>query len=979
MQARKDRRPQGLGVFNVLDDELLCGILNQLAPRTLGTLACVSSVFYILCNEEPLWMQLCLHQHQGGVLQFQNSWRHSTLLNTQCSSFKLTELSSLFVVAGFSSLFLYRRWYRCHVVLDSFAMDQGVIDRREHLSLKDFQAFYDGKKPVLVTDLTKEWPAQKTWNLKQMVDKYGDVAFKVSQSHGKKVKMKLKDYASYLQSQNDEEPLYIFDSKFGEVAPTMLQDYSVPSIFSEDLLALLDKQIRPPFRWLVAGPARSGASWHVDPALTSAWNALLSGRKRWALYPPGRVPPAVIVHVDEDDGSVNFDGPTSLQWWLDVYPTLRQEEKPLECTQLPGETIFVPSGWWHCVLNIDPSIAVTQNFVNTTNLELVCLDMAPGFHHRGVARAGRLAIAESVMSTGKKDPADHQALAANTVGHKVRSVAMEGHEHVENGKQPNGCGDVLNHENENLLLDVDFLVQHTEEHSNHFLSNTSKAGYLERTELRDWFRRLWKYRPDLHQCIWKCACMALDAGTWLQRVMCICESYGLSKPVGEEQLPVGNGSNPVYLVGNHVIKLCLKEDGTLAAINGLRSQLQFYHELVQSKSSLRNCVPTLIATGILIKDGEEYRVLPWDGTSECPSVNRVEKVGKKRQQDVAEDYKITCRAKWSDSQIEKEETSMGQRNGSVNMRTSKEEEPILWPFLVEKRCEGTNLTQLLHAMTKEDYVNLAFFLGEQLRLLHSLPAPSLPARAHAVNQLDLAVMAQSHNCRTEKSSLCNVPIEWQYFVRFLREQRANAMERFLEWESMPCKLLEQLESYLPEDPVVLVGGLQICDGVAEMSQPPVWLHMDIMADNIQMVPFSGDNSKACSPRMLQASYILDFGNVVQGDPLFELLALYVSVFKCDQVLLECFLKSYGVPLSTHHSNGQGLDGTAICEQLTGRDSTSLSYRAMCYCLLHEQDIMGAILKHRKDLRMAASLEAVEEKLWAVLNEWEREFTAMDIK
>jgi hypothetical protein len=25
-------------------------------------------------------MQLCLHQHQGGVLQFQNSWRHSTLL-----------------------------------------------------------------------------------------------------------------------------------------------------------------------------------------------------------------------------------------------------------------------------------------------------------------------------------------------------------------------------------------------------------------------------------------------------------------------------------------------------------------------------------------------------------------------------------------------------------------------------------------------------------------------------------------------------------------------------------------------------------------------------------------------------------------------------------------------------------------------------------------------------------------------------------
>lgn len=68
--------------------------------------------------------------------------------------------------------------------------------------------------------------------------------------------------------------------QFGEVAPDLLKDYTVPHIFPEDYFDVLETDQRPPYRWLIIGPERSGASWHVDPGLTSAWNTLLCGRKR---------------------------------------------------------------------------------------------------------------------------------------------------------------------------------------------------------------------------------------------------------------------------------------------------------------------------------------------------------------------------------------------------------------------------------------------------------------------------------------------------------------------------------------------------------------------------------------------------------------------------------------------------------------------------------------------------------------------------
>ena len=53
-------------------------------------------------------------------------------------------------------------------------------------------------------------------------------------------------------------------------------------------------------------------------------------------------------------------------WFAQVYPQLLVESatspdwpaawKPVECLQAPGETIVVPIGWWHVVINLDTTI-----------------------------------------------------------------------------------------------------------------------------------------------------------------------------------------------------------------------------------------------------------------------------------------------------------------------------------------------------------------------------------------------------------------------------------------------------------------------------------------------------------------------------------------------------------------------------------------------------------------------------------------------
>ncbi|KAJ6824495.1 F-box protein [Iris pallida] len=352
-------RNPGLGSLHVLPDDILLDLLSLLSAKELSILSTASRSFFVFATHDPLWRSLVLREFQGDFV-FSGSWR-STYFSSSSSNCPDSP-SSTILVNNFYSDYLFQSWLCANLKMKPEWLRRDNIPRRRGLSMEEFvRCFEEPNKPVLLEGCIDSWPALRKWTCRDhLVRVCGDVKFTAGP-----VEMKLDSYFRYADKVKEERPLYVFDPKFVEKVPELGSGYEVPLYFKEDMFSVLGEE-RPDFRWIIIGPAGSGSSFHVDPNSTSAWNAVIKGSKKWVMFPPEVVPPGV--HPSPDGAEVAC--PVSItEWFMNFYGACENwKKRPVECVCKAGEVVFVPNGWWHLVINLEDSIAITQNYVSRRNL-----------------------------------------------------------------------------------------------------------------------------------------------------------------------------------------------------------------------------------------------------------------------------------------------------------------------------------------------------------------------------------------------------------------------------------------------------------------------------------------------------------------------------------------------------------------------------------------------------------------------------------
>lgn len=242
------------------------------------------------------------------------------------------------------------------------------IDASAPGALDEFFSKYQGRYPVLIENALQSWPALG-WTPKVLAEKCPDARLPVyiydlegadwaALRDGGELPLK-----EYLQADfgSDKQPRkelrYALEMSMKNECPGLLEDIRIPAFFADDLMVKYYKKGAWPT--LIAGPQGTRSGLHRDTHNLPFWMALFHGRKHWRVFLPDEE--ALRPYFNTERNGFEFD-PFDPDWAK--FPKLG-EATVYEHELKAGELIYIPSGSPHAVRNLEDTIAISGNYLDS--------------------------------------------------------------------------------------------------------------------------------------------------------------------------------------------------------------------------------------------------------------------------------------------------------------------------------------------------------------------------------------------------------------------------------------------------------------------------------------------------------------------------------------------------------------------------------------------------------------------------------------
>lgn len=228
------------------------------------------------------------------------------------------------------------------------------IDIVEDITEQDFREKYlKPRIPVVIKNMAKKWPAYQKWTMDYMKEVVGDVEVPLYDSskadpsapiNASAAKMKFGDYIDLIKTTPTDLRIFLFDPI--KSAPKLLEDYIAP----KDLMGgFLDN-----YPSMFFGGQGSETFLHFDIDMAHIFHTHFNGRKHILLFDYKwkerlyQIPYATYSLEDYDISNPDFEN----------FPALDGVEG-IECFLEHGDTLFMPTGWWHWMKYLDGSFSIS--------------------------------------------------------------------------------------------------------------------------------------------------------------------------------------------------------------------------------------------------------------------------------------------------------------------------------------------------------------------------------------------------------------------------------------------------------------------------------------------------------------------------------------------------------------------------------------------------------------------------------------------